>query len=120
MEFADSKRCIDIGAAISAFQRDVSTDFVLGKDYRSLDQEDFGIGMTHVMQAGGQMWRLTKHIRLYGPAMLSIPKNFLIKHADRDTASFMRYVKVREIITCICAAIRYHIFLSPFILLNKY
>lgn len=91
---ADTGRSIDIGAAISAFQRDASTDFVLGKDYGSLEEEDFGIGMTLVSQGGGKMWRLTKHIRWYGPMLLAIPKDFVIKYADPLTANFMRYVKV--------------------------
>ncbi|KAK4465019.1 putative cytochrome P450 E-class, group I [Cladorrhinum samala] len=95
-EYAGTGRPIDLGAAISAFQRDVSTDFVLGKDYNNLDQPDFGVGMTLIMQGGGTMWRLTKHIRWYGPAMLSIPKDFLIKNADPDTANFMRYAKDSE------------------------
>ncbi|KAK0712207.1 cytochrome P450 [Apiosordaria backusii] len=95
-EFAGTGKVIDLGAAISAFQRDVSTDFVLGKNYNNLDQPDFGVGMTLFMQGGGSMWRLTKHIRWYGPAMLSIPKDFLIKNADPDTANFMRYAKAKE------------------------
>ncbi|KAK4222656.1 putative cytochrome P450 E-class, group I [Podospora fimiseda] len=67
-EFASTKKPIDLGAGISAFQRD----------------------------GGGTMWRLTKHIRWYGPAMLSIPKDFLIKNADPDTANYMRYAKDSE------------------------
>ncbi|KJZ71258.1 hypothetical protein HIM_09331 [Hirsutella minnesotensis 3608] len=92
-DFADIGRRVDVGAFISAFIRDVSTDFVLGKDYRSLDQDDFGVGMTHFVQGGGKMWRLTKHFPWYGPAMLSIPKDFLIKNADADTANYIRYAK---------------------------
>lgn len=98
-EFAGTGKPLDLGAAISAFQRDVSIDFVLGKDYNNLDEPDFGIGMTLTMHGGGAMWRLRKHIRWYGPAMLSIPKDFLIKHADPDTANFMRYAKVSFIMT---------------------
>ncbi|KAM7208561.1 putative cytochrome P450 E-class, group I [Naviculisporaceae sp. PSN 640] len=95
-EFAGTRKPIDLGAAISAFQRDVSTDFVLGKDYNNLDQPDFGVGMTLTMQGGGTVWRLTKHIRWYGPALHSIPKDFLIKNADPDTASYLRYAKDSE------------------------
>ncbi|KAK0665693.1 putative cytochrome P450 E-class, group I [Cercophora samala] len=95
-ESAESAKVIDLGAAISAFQRDVSTEYVLGKDYSSLDQPDFSVGMTRIMHGGGRMWHLTKHIRWYGPAMLFIPKDFLIKHADPDTANFMQYAKDSE------------------------
>ncbi|KAK4209717.1 putative cytochrome P450 E-class, group I [Rhypophila decipiens] len=95
-EFSGTGRIIDLGAAISAFQRDVSTEFVLGKDYKNLDQDDFGVGMTLVFHGGGAMWRLTKHIRWYGPAMLAIPKDFLIKNAGPNTANFMRYAQDSE------------------------
>lgn len=93
-EFAKAGKVIDLGAAISAFQRDVSTEYVLGKDYNSLDQPEFSVGMTRIMHGGGRMWHMTKHIRWYGPAMLSIPKEFLIKNADPDTSNFMRYARV--------------------------
>lgn len=92
--FGETERILDLGAAISALQRDVTTDFVLGKDYRSLDADDFRVGMTHVMQGGGEMWRLSKHIPWYGKLMHSIPKDFAIKHADSDTSNFLQYVKV--------------------------
>ncbi|KAM7211722.1 Cytochrome P450 [Rhypophila decipiens] len=95
-EFSGPGKVIDLGAAISAFQRDVSTEFVLGKDYQNLDQDDFGVGMTLVFHGGGAIWRLTKHIRWYGPAMLAIPKNFLIRNADANTANLMRYAQDSE------------------------
>lgn len=95
-QFADTGKAIDLGAATSAFQRDISTKVVLNKDYGDLEKDDFGVGMTLFMQGGGKMWRLTKHIRWYGPAMLSIPKDFLIKNADANTANFMRYAKVSD------------------------
>ncbi|KAK4172602.1 putative cytochrome P450 E-class, group I [Triangularia setosa] len=66
--------------------RDVSTQYVLSNGSSSLDQPDFSRHDT--------MWHLTKHIHWYGPAMLSIPKDFLIKNADPETANFMRYAKV--------------------------
>ncbi|KAH9987957.1 hypothetical protein F4779DRAFT_611216 [Xylariaceae sp. FL0662B] len=93
-EFSGTGRVLDIGAATSAFQRDVSTDFVLGRSDNSLEEEDFGVRMTLFQQGGGKLWRLMKHIRWYGPLLLSIPKDFLIKYADPDTANFMRYSKV--------------------------
>ncbi|KAK7404080.1 hypothetical protein QQX98_010138 [Neonectria punicea] len=92
-EFAETGRVLDIGAAISAFQRDVLTDYVLGKSYDDLEKEDFNTGMMIVAQAGGKVWRLTKHFPWYGPTLLSIPKDFLIKHGDELTANFMRYGK---------------------------
>ncbi|KAK7428184.1 hypothetical protein QQZ08_005250 [Neonectria magnoliae] len=95
-EFAETGRVLDIGAAISAFQRDVLTNYVLGKSYDDLEKEDFNAGMMIVAQAGGKVWRLTKHFPWYGPTLLSIPKDFLIKHGDELTANFMRYGKASE------------------------
>lgn len=109
-DFADTGRAIDVGAPISAFQRDVSTGFVLGKDYGDLAQDDFDIGKTHIMQGGGQIWRVTKHIPWYGPAMLAIPKDFAIKYADAETANFLRFAKVRvhcHLVIYICLFIRF-------------
>lgn len=41
---------VNITAAISAFTRDVAMQFVLGKDYRNLEQGDFGGDMTNVLR----------------------------------------------------------------------
>ncbi|KUI65210.1 Trichodiene oxygenase [Cytospora mali] len=39
--------------SISAFTRDVATEFVLGKNYHNLDNENFGADMTNVLQSSG-------------------------------------------------------------------
>ncbi|KAH7309892.1 cytochrome P450 [Stachybotrys elegans] len=88
----NAQQPIDLGAVVSAFQRDVSTDFILGKDYNNLGMEDFGVGMTLFTQGGGKIWRLTKHIRWYGPLMLAMPREFLIKYGgDENLANWLRY-----------------------------
>ena len=93
-ESASTNKTIDIGAALSAFTRDVSLQYTIGTNYRNLDKDDFDYGMTVMQQGGGVVWRLTKHIPWYGPLMMSIPKSFLIKHADANTATFMQYLVV--------------------------
>ncbi|RYP68390.1 hypothetical protein DL769_005518 [Monosporascus sp. CRB-8-3] len=55
--FAGSKSTVNIGTAISAFTRDVATQFILGKDYRNIDTEDFNAGMIAVLQRFGAIWR---------------------------------------------------------------
>jgi hypothetical protein len=85
---------IDLGAATSAFTRDVSTQFILGKNYHNLDSEDFNVGMTNSGRAGGAVWQITKHVRWFGPTMKSIPLDLMIKVVDEDTKSFFRYMKV--------------------------
>ncbi|KAK3329992.1 cytochrome P450 [Apodospora peruviana] len=93
---AGTGRVVDVGAAMSAFSGDVSTEYVLGKSADNLSRDDFGSSITHFMQGGGKMWRWTKHMRWYGPLMLSIPKDFLIKNGDEKTATFMRWAKSNE------------------------
>lgn len=93
-EFASSGETVDLGAAISALQRDVVTDFVLNADYHYLDEKDFAAGMTFVTQGGGEMWRTTKHLPWYGPLMLALPRSFLIKYGDANTSTFMQFVQV--------------------------
>lgn len=95
-EFAKEGRNVDFGAAVSAYTRDVSVAFVLGKSYNGLEEKDFNVDTTNAIQAAGEMWRTTKHIPFFAPLMHSIPKDFLIKHADPETASVMRFVKVNK------------------------
>ncbi|KAF5869064.1 putative cytochrome p450 protein [Botrytis fragariae] len=84
---------VNLGAAPSAFTRDVSTEFILGKSYNSLDEEDFDIGMTSVFQGSGHIWRITKHITWFAPTMKSIPVDWVMKVADDGTKAFFRYLK---------------------------
>ncbi|KAF7336640.1 Cytochrome P450 [Mycena venus] len=96
-DFAVSKTALSLGAAISAFTRDVATEFILGKSYNSLGQEDFNAAMTTVFQNSGHIWRITKHVRWFGPTMMSIPRAFIIKTADEGTRGFFRYLNTLEI-----------------------
>lgn len=65
-EFAQSEQLLNLGAATSAFTRDVATEFLLGRTCNNLDQEDFNIGVTHFAQDSGHVWRMTKHVRWFG------------------------------------------------------
>lgn len=60
--YAGSQQPLNLGSAISAFVRDVATEFLLGQSYDNLGNEDFNAGMTAVFQGGGHIWRVTKHI----------------------------------------------------------
>jgi hypothetical protein len=95
-EFAREGRSVDLGAAISAYTRDISVAFVLGRSYNGLEEKDFNVDTTNAIQGAGGMWRTTKHIPWFAPLMHSIPKDFLIKNGDPETASIMRFVKVRS------------------------
>jgi cytochrome P450 len=90
-----SNTTCNLGAAISAFTQDVATEFIPGRNYHSLDREDFNVGMTGVFQkSAGRVWCTTKYLRWFGPTMKAMPANLVIKMADENTQSFFRYIKV--------------------------
>lgn len=51
--FVGLETTVNLGAATSAFTQDISSEFILGKSYNSLDRKDFDIGMTNVFQGAG-------------------------------------------------------------------
>ncbi|KAH6678179.1 cytochrome P450, partial [Halenospora varia] len=93
-EFARKGDVTNLGAACSAFTRDVSTKFIINKNYNSLDSEDFNIGMTNVFQDSGHIWRITKHVTWFGLTMKAVPVNWVMKVADEGTKGFFGYLKV--------------------------
>lgn len=97
-QFAARGSIINLGIALSALTRDVACEFTLNKKYDFLGKEDFDIGMTNALQAGGHIWRITKHVPWFGPAMKSIPPNLLMKMADEGTKGFFRFLQVRNLV----------------------
>lgn len=94
--YTDPKTTINLGAATSAFTRDVATEYVLHRNNNSLDLEDFDAGMVIVLQGSGHIWRITKHISWFGPTMRSIPVDWVMKVADEGTKAFFNYLKVSK------------------------
>lgn len=86
---------VNISTAISAFTRDVATQFVLGKTNHNLDNEDFGADITNVLQSSGAIWRTTKHVRFLGPLMKALPMEWIEKAADAGTRAFFGFLKVK-------------------------
>lgn len=86
--------CFNLGAAISAFTRDVSTEFILGKTYNCLDKDDFDYEMTNVFQKGGHMWRIGKHITWFLPLLKSLPVDLVMKVTDDGTKIYFQFLKV--------------------------
>lgn len=92
---------VNVSTAISAFTRDVATQFVLDKNHHSLDNENFGADMTNVLQSSGAIWRVTKHVRFLGPLMKSLPVDWIEKTGDAGTKAFFAFLKVQFVqITC--------------------
>lgn len=85
---------VNISTAVSAFTRDVATEFVLDKNYHSLDNANFGADMTNVLQSSGAIWRTTKHVRFLGPLLKSLPVDWIEKNGDAGTKAFFAFPKV--------------------------
>ena len=96
-KFGSGMPVMNLGAAIHAFTRDVANEFILDKDYNSLDQ-DFDAATPHPIQEMGRIWRITKHVRWFGPALKAIPPNWVMKVADEGTKSFFGHLLVRDMI----------------------
>jgi cytochrome P450 len=99
----------NLGAAISAFARNISNEFVTGKEYNDLDSEDFNVALSIASQGAGSFWRTTKVIRWFGPALRAMPVDWVAKMADDGTRSFLRYLQVSQAplsLTLISIAIR--------------
>lgn len=92
---AGSGDIVDLGAAVTALAWDIAFDFILGKSTNSLDQEDFDVEILQVVQGGGALWRLSKHVRFVLPLLNSIPLDWAIKISDDKMKNFFRHLKVR-------------------------
>ncbi|KAI1318870.1 cytochrome P450 [Xylariaceae sp. FL0255] len=86
------KKVVNLGAAVMAFTRDMSNDFVLGKCYNSLDREDFDAFIMQTAEGAGASWRLTKHTRIWIHVLKAIPISFLIKYGNEGMRKFFRFL----------------------------
>lgn len=91
-DLADSKTRFNLGAAITAYTREVASEYIFHRSYGSLDQDDFYGAMTTMGRSSGVMWRVSKHIRWYGPAIMSIPTRFTGKAIDDGAKSYIRHM----------------------------
>ncbi|RYO91541.1 hypothetical protein DL764_008276 [Monosporascus ibericus] len=92
-KFAVSRQTINLGAALTAFTRDVANEFILGKAYNCLDRDDFDIAQLTASQGAGHIWRLSKHIRWVAPALRAIPVDWIMKYGDNDTKLFFSHLQ---------------------------
>jgi cytochrome P450 len=91
--FATSKDSVDLGAAFTAFVRDVVNEYMIGKHYGDIDKADFDAGMVVAAQAGGLLWRTTKFIRFFAPFMRAIPPQWIVKStSDPNMREFFRFM----------------------------
>ncbi|KAH9894544.1 cytochrome P450 [Xylariomycetidae sp. FL2044] len=90
--FSESQETVDMGAAVTAFVRDVANEYIFGKHYDDLGKEDFDAGLVVGAQAGGLMWRVTKFIRFFGPMMRSIPPDWIMAVSDPAMKQFFYFM----------------------------
>lgn len=83
-----------LGHAISAFTRDVATQFILGKTYNHLDATDFNAAISTMLQSSGSMWRITKHVPWFGPLMLSLPITIAEKIGNDGVREALTFLSV--------------------------
>ncbi|KAK8024999.1 hypothetical protein PG990_002822 [Apiospora arundinis] len=96
LQFAVTGKMVDLGAAISALTRDIVCDFLLNKSYAHLEKEDFNVQVTDMFQSGGTIWRVSKHIRWFAPALRAIPMSIMERVADPGTKAFFSYIQASE------------------------
>ncbi|KAI0016944.1 hypothetical protein F4780DRAFT_782780 [Xylariomycetidae sp. FL0641] len=84
---------MDLGAALSAITRDIAREFMLDKTYGSLKKEDFNVAIALTKKLS---WRITKHVRWFGPTMRALPPEFVMKTADEGTVAFFEYLQETE------------------------
>lgn len=102
-EFSGSQtRQICLGAAISAFTRDVTAEYVIGKEFANLDDRNFDADSVTVFASSGHLWRRTKHIRWYTRLLKSLPKWLAKQNANDKDQSFFAFLTVS--ITCLARA----------------
>ena len=94
---AAAKETFDLGAAISAWARDVSNEFIMGKSYDNLDKDDFDKDFTTMVTDEGRMWRCIKHIPVLRLAY-SLPWDFMLWVAkttgDKGMKNVFTHLKV--------------------------
>jgi hypothetical protein len=92
--FAASQKTTDLGAAVTAFVRDVVNEYIFGKHYNDLEKENFDTDMVVATQAGGLLWHTTKFIRFFSPFMRSILPQWIIAISDPLIKEFFRFMIV--------------------------
>lgn len=61
-EFAGTGKTVNLSSAVGALVRDMAMDFILAKDFRNLEMEDFNGSIGAIFQGSGIMWRICKHV----------------------------------------------------------
>jgi hypothetical protein len=94
-KLAETGKEFDIGAAVGAYVRDITNEFILGKTYDCLGKEDFDAAMVVVSQGAGSMWRLGKHVKWTSRLLQAVPPAWMMKVGSPESRGFFRHLEVR-------------------------
>lgn len=94
-EFAGSASDrISLGVAISAFARDVSIEYVIGKRYHVLDAQDLNADVAVMPQTSGSLWQRSKHFPWYVLLMSKMPSFIARRTGGEGVQSFVFFLQV--------------------------
>jgi hypothetical protein len=96
--YSISESELNLGAALSATTTDVATEYILGESYDNLNRTDFNQDLMNMLQASGDMWQATKHIRFLGPMMKAMPLSVLERSGGSDIKAFVVFLKVGDLV----------------------
>jgi hypothetical protein len=90
-----SKMTVNLGAATNACVRNVSTEFVLGRNYHNLDCKKFFGVIYDMFQGYGRIWRISKHLAWFGRTTKAVPISWIMKIGDESTRAVFSYLQAR-------------------------
>ncbi|KAI1122292.1 cytochrome P450 [Nemania abortiva] len=71
----------------------VATQQEMLQSIHPLGQEEFDVALSHKDADSGHIWRITKHLRWFGPFVTSVvPRAFVLKMADKGMKSFFKMI----------------------------
>ncbi|KAK8103231.1 hypothetical protein PG984_016377 [Apiospora sp. TS-2023a] len=111
-EFAGSQSGsqISLGVAISAFTRDVSIEYVIGKNYHILDAQDLNVDGAAMPQASGSLWQRSKHFRWYVSLISKMPGFVARRTGGEGVQSFVFFLQVSgDVFHPFCFQCPYHL-----------
>ena len=89
------KESFKLGAAVSAFTRDASLEFLLGMSAADdLGKDDFNASFTSFFQRTGFIWHISKFVPWFTPALQSLPPWVMEKVANAQTKLFFKHREV--------------------------
>lgn len=93
-ELTDNKAEFNIGAALSAFTRDVSLEYLLNTKYNNLDELDFNEGLSSVLTRSGWLLRWSRYIPYLWVVLDKLPTKWMAHNTNGSMKSYYQYQQV--------------------------